>query len=256
MGEKNFCEMCHILENIPYMMVVRGNPPEGSFTTRYVPDWKILPQGRKPTMDAREKLRLLVATINASAWIPNNVGERLMAKQVTMAAGAKFEFKTGKVGGETKYAWDEWLNGDLLMIEQSIGRKDEKGTVVEVSEKRDYELDTDFMPPKLKTAARRRYRVVEISRKDADGNKLVQALIIRSRELTPDEKIAEDKLRAKEKVERKAKLAKEAAASNAVNGEQHAVSENPLGDNNVPDQPSEVTPAVSEEPKPAPRRRK
>ena len=193
-------------------------------------------------MDAAEKLRYLVATINASAWIPNSVGERLMAKQVQMAAGAKFQFRSGKSEGEQKYAWDEWLNGDLLMIEQSIGEKDEKGTVVKVREKRDYDVNTDAMPGKLKSAARRRKRVVEISRVDADGQKLVNALIIRSREMTPDEEAAEMKLREKEKEERKAKLAAAVAADNAAVSNGEPTSEEPTSE--------------EQKPAPAPRRRK
>lgn len=169
-------------------------------------------------MDSAERLRRLVAVINASAWIPNNVGERLMAKQVKLAAGQSFAFSSGR-DTESDYKWDEWLNGDLLLLEQHVGEKDEKGTVTKIREKRDYAVNTDAMPGKLRSAARRRFRVVEISRKDAMGEKLVDSLIIRSREMTPDEKIAEKKLREEEKAERKAKAKKDAEENNAkLNG--------------------------------------
>jgi hypothetical protein len=123
-----------------------------------------------------------------------------MAKPIKLKKGVEFDFATA--GKQAKYPWDEWFNGDLLMLERSTFNAD--GTI---AEKKDYEVETDAMPPKLKTAARRRYKVVQISRRDANGDKLVDALIIRARDMTADERTAEDLQRAEEKAARKAKKA-------------------------------------------------
>ncbi len=91
------------------------------------------------------------------------------------------------------------------------------GTVTEIEPhgKRDYEVQTDAMPAKLKTAGRRRYKVVQISRLDADGHKLQGALIIKARDMTAEERQAEGLLRAEEKT---AFAEKKAAAKAATNG--------------------------------------
>lgn len=164
-----------------------------------------------------ETFEQLVARVNANAWIPVNPEEVLMAKQVKLPKGVsafKFEKSTG--GGEAKYQWADWLNGDLLMIEQSEGKKDEKGTVVEVTVKKDYEAPTNHMTSKLRVAARKRYKIVQISRKGYDGKKLGDALIIQARDMTPDEKVAEDLLRAEEKAAKEKKAAEEKAAANGT----------------------------------------
>jgi hypothetical protein len=126
-----------------------------------------------------------------------------MARQIKLKRGEEFKFSTS--GPATRYPWDEWFNGDLLLLEQSEGTKDEKGTVTTVTTKKDYEVDTDAMPPKIKTAACRRYKVVQVSRRDADGNKLVNSLIIKARDMTDDERTAEDIKRAEEKAARAGK---------------------------------------------------
>ena len=56
-----------------------------------------------------------------------------MAQKIKLAKGREFTFKAPSKGGSSKFAWDEWLNGDLLMIEQSEGDKDEKGNTVEAT---------------------------------------------------------------------------------------------------------------------------
>lgn len=96
-------------------------------------------------------------------------------------------------GGATKYPWDDWFSGDLLLLEKSTD-----------GEKKDFDVDVDFMPPIIKTAARRRYKVCQISRYDADGKRLVDSLIIRARDMTADERAAEDLRRAEEKAARAA----------------------------------------------------
>lgn len=144
-----------------------------------------------------ESFEQLVARVNGLAFIPpaDPTGVRTMAKQVKLAKGKEFNFNVAKTG--TKYPWDEWFSGHLLMLERSDCDADCNVT----GEKRDYEVETDAMPPKLKTAARRRYKVVQVSRRDADGNKLANALIIKARDMTPEERQDEDILRAEEKVE-------------------------------------------------------
>lgn len=165
-----------------------------------------------------ESFEAMVARIKASACFP--YGVPIMPKPIKLGKGKEFAFARTKGAAQAKYAWDEWFNPDpkhfpngLVLLEQSEGKKDEKGNVVEVKVKKDYEVSTDSMPGKIKFAGRKRYKVVEISRRDADGAKLVDSLIIRARDMTPDEKVAEDKLRAEEKVRDDARRKKNAAAA-------------------------------------------
>ena len=138
-----------------------------------------------------------------------------MAKELKLGKGKDFTFPApGKGGGEAKYPWDAWLDGKLLLLEQSEGTVNEKGTVEAITAKKDYEVDTNGMIPKLKSAARRRYKVVQISRLDAEGKKLRNALIIRARDMTPSERDDEDLLRVEEKDANDArKRARKAATS-------------------------------------------
>jgi hypothetical protein len=124
-----------------------------------------------------------------------------MAKELKLKKGQEFTFARSQA---SKYPWDDWFNGSLLLLERSDVNGD--GDVDVNGEKRDYEVDTDAMAPKLKTAARRRYKVVQISRRDADGNKLENALIIRARTMDASERGAEYLLRAEEKDARKAAI--------------------------------------------------
>ena len=174
----------------------------------------------------RETFEQMIARVNANAFIPTNWSPT-MAKPVKLGKGREFTFKVAKGGGESKYDWDAWLNGDLLLLEQSTGDKDEKGTVIAIDTKKDYEVDTDAMPPKLKTAGRRRYKVVQISRMDADGHRLAGAIIIKARDMDDGERTAEDLKRAEEK---DAAIARRAASSNGHagnNASQHTVTEEP-----------------------------
>lgn len=127
-----------------------------------------------------------------------------MATKVKLGKGKEFEFRPSRVGGfAAKYPWDEWFNGDLLLLERSEGPANDKGTVEHPTTARDYGVPQNAMPPKIHTAARRRYKVVQISRVDADGVRLANhGLIIKARDMTPDERSAEDLLRAEEKAER------------------------------------------------------
>lgn len=121
-----------------------------------------------------------------------------MAKPVKLKKGQEFVFKAATGGAQQgKYPWDEWLNGELQLIERSD--VNEKGELVEGGVKRDFEVDIDAMPGKLKKAARMRYKVCQISRLDADGKKLENGLIIRARPMTNEEKVTEDETRAEEK---------------------------------------------------------
>lgn len=163
----------------------------------------------------RETLEQLVARINASAYIPPvplDKRKRVMAKQVKMAKGKEFTFKSaGSAGTPAKYPWDAWFNGDLLLLEKDTVDAEGKTT-----HKKDYDVPTNSMPGKIKSAARKRYKIVQISRLDADGNKLGDALIIRARDMTAEERQAEDVLRAEEKAERKAAAAAESNGSDTA----------------------------------------
>jgi hypothetical protein len=138
-----------------------------------------------------------------------------MPKAIKLGKNKEFNFATS-AAAVSKYPWDDWFNGQLLLLEQSEGTKDDKGTVTAITEKKDYEVATDAMPAKLKTAARRRYKVVQISRKDADGNRLQDSLIIRARDMTDEERQAEDLLRAEEKAELAARRTKAGNDGNAA----------------------------------------
>ena len=129
-----------------------------------------------------------------------------MAKPVKLAKGKEFHFPTSRSGKASKYPWDEWFNPDpnkyasgLVMLEQSTGEKDEKGNVISVEDKLDYEVSTEQMVIKIKGAARKRYKVVQVSRHDVDGNLLDGAVIIKTRDMTEDEREAEDIYRAEKK---------------------------------------------------------
>lgn len=136
-----------------------------------------------------------------------------MAKHVKVRGGKEFVFKEVK-GFQSRYPWEEWLKGDLLQIEQSAGTKDEDGRVTEVSKKNDFEVTPDEMVGKLRGAARRRFKVVKISKVDQDGKLLEDSLIIQARDMTPEEKESEKARRAGRKAKRlEKKRAKKELAS-------------------------------------------
>lgn len=116
-----------------------------------------------------------------------------MAKPIKLAKNKEFTFKSGGGGTASKYDWNSWFDGQLWQL-----------TKTTEAEKGDFDVDVDAMPPKIKTAARRRYKVVQISRLDADGVKLTDAVIIKARDMTPEEHTAEDLKRAEEKAARAA----------------------------------------------------
>lgn len=144
-----------------------------------------------------DQLERLVARLNAGAYLPPlPKEENTMAKAVKLPKGKEFTFT--KTAASGKYPWDAWLNGDLLLLERSTFEADGKT----VAEKKDFEVDTDAMVAKLKTAAKRRYKVAQVSKKDAEGAKLENALIIKGRDMTAEEKVAEDLRRAEQKAAR------------------------------------------------------
>jgi hypothetical protein len=114
--------------------------------------------------------------------IRNNASARGLRVQPTDKGTEILIEVRGAVGGGTKYPWAEWFNGTLRLIE--------KGT--------DYTVETDKIPGKVKNAARRLYKIVQISRRDADDNKLADSLIIRARDMTAAERVAEDLRRAEQ----------------------------------------------------------
>lgn len=108
----------------------------------------------------------------------------------------KFEFKSAK-SASSKYPWDTWLNGEINVLFKG----------------EDFELETDAMPPKIKTAARRRYKTVKISTRDHNGNKLTDCLVIQAFDMTDEERQTEDIKRAEEKDRRTAEREAEKAAA-------------------------------------------
>lgn len=183
----------------------------------------------------RETLEQMIARANAGGFVPTQdptafEGVKVMAQKIKMPKNKEFHFQPAGKTTPSKYPWDEWFNGDLLLLERSEGTEDDKGTVVDVTEKKDFEVSVDSMPAKIKTAARRRYKVVQISRRDADGNKLDNALIIRARDMTADERTAEDLLRAEEKEAMRAKRGKGQAEANGQPAGTSATDDHPETD--------------------------
>ncbi len=113
-------------------------------------------------------------------------------KQIKLPKGKAFEFK--KATTTSKYAWDSYFDGNVNMLTKT--KVDEAGAVTEAG---DYTVETDAMLPKIKTAARRRYKVVQTSRFDHEGKRLEDAIILQARDMNDDEKAAEDLKRAEEK---------------------------------------------------------
>ncbi len=108
--------------------------------------------------------------------------------------------------GATRYPWDEWfapeLNEEGTQVHED-GRSplwllERDVTVDEKIQERDFDVKVEAMPKKLETAARERYKVVQYSFNDPDGNKLIDSLIIQARDMTADERSAEDLRRAKQ----------------------------------------------------------
>lgn len=147
-----------------------------------------------------------VARVNASGFLPtDNEGSKIMATKLKLGKGKEFHFEERAVGGVPKYPWDEWFDGNLYLIERSVGPENEKGTIVVPTEAKDFGVSVNAMVPKIHTAARRRFKVCQISRKDQDGNRLKDALIIKARDMSDEERAAEEQLRAEEKEAAKAK---------------------------------------------------
>lgn len=114
-------------------------------------------------------------------------------------------------GGATKYPWDEWFapehNKDGEQVHEDgsspLWELERDVTVDGKVQKRDFDVKVEAMPAKIKRAARCRYKIVQISRFDPDGNKLADSLIIKARDMTTEERVAEDLRRAQEKAARR-----------------------------------------------------
>lgn len=143
-----------------------------------------------------------------------------MAKLVKVPKNKEFHFRPSTRGNVSKYNWDEWFDGQTWMLEQSKGEKDSTDTVVVVEEKGDYDIPTAWMPGKLKLAARKKYKVVQVSRFDANGDKLQDAVIIRARDMSEEERAQEDALRAEEEEKKAVKRAEKRAEKAAKNGQE------------------------------------
>lgn len=163
----------------------------------------------------------LTMIVNGAINVPvHHEEETVMAKLVKVPKGKEFQFKPSRSGGGNgKYNWDEWLNGQTWMLEQSVGDKNDIGGVENVTEKRDYDIPTNYMPAKLKLAARKQYKVVQISRTDIDGERLKDALIIKARDMDADERAGEDLLRAEEKSQAEAKKASKSKKDKSAGSE-------------------------------------
>lgn len=146
-----------------------------------------------------------------------------MAKQVKLPKGVE-TFNFGATGsGAVKYPWGEWFSGELLEIERSVPTDEpdavnDKGTIVKIKTKGDYEVPTGAMLPKTKTAARARYKVCGMSRVDAKGKRLKDSIIIQARDMTPEERIAEDAQRVLDKMRANMKVGDRIVTSTGITG--------------------------------------
>lgn len=144
-----------------------------------------------------------------------------MAKQIELPKD--FTPRDSQTGGGLKYPWDDWFNNQPWIIERSDGPESEVGSVIEGREtvRRDYNVPIEGMPPKLKTAARRRYKVFTVLQRTdpahKDGRKLPNGgYCIQTRDMTVAERKEEDALREEEKKELKKKLLAKRNASKPV----------------------------------------
>lgn len=143
-----------------------------------------------------------------------------MAKPVKLGKGKVFTFKSA--GSKSKYPWDKLCNpdedkfpGGLVLLEQDEGEKDPKtGTVVNVTKKNDFNMTVDLMINRVRVESRKRYKVAQFSRYDADGNRLENSFIYKVRDMTFDEKHIEDVRRSEVKLRKiREKEAEEAEAN-------------------------------------------
>jgi hypothetical protein len=151
-----------------------------------------------------------------------------MATKISVKKGKEFTFdEPSKRGQESKYPWAEWFNGDILLLEQSVGASDDDydkwGTLTgTIAEKKDFEASMSAMMYKIKQAARRLYKVVQTRRKDVDGKHMPYGIIIKARDMSDEERAAEDRQRVIDKAEKLAKLKAKANGNGAseVNDEE------------------------------------
>lgn len=124
------------------------------------------------------------------------------------AKGFEFRFASGQNRSgafAAKYPWDEWFDGELWLLERHDGPANNKGTIEQPTTVRDYGVPVDAMFPKTKTAARHRYKIVQLSKRGDDGQLLPNGgIYVKAREMTADERAEEDMLRAEEKAAKKA----------------------------------------------------
>jgi hypothetical protein len=99
-----------------------------------------------------------------------------------MKALKKFEFKETRQA--SKYPWDKLLDGGIYQMTQAEDFPD-VGNI-------------DHMPPKIKHAARRRYKTVKVQIDRENMTVVVQAF-----DMTTEQRAAEDAKRAEEKAKRK-----------------------------------------------------
>jgi hypothetical protein len=170
----------------------------------------------------RESLEDMVARINRNSFIPPPQKETRIMKTVKMSKKQLDAIESHNVrsgGGFTaKYPWEDFFNGELNLLERHDGPENDKGTIEDdkATVRRDYGVPNDGMLPKIKTAARARYLVCAIYRKDADGKRLVNSMYVRARPMTAEERTAEDLLRAEERADREYYDRVELDAANAA----------------------------------------
>lgn len=161
-----------------------------------------------------ETLEQLVARLNAGAYLPPLPPEIRGRRSPTMREfklpkGAKLQ-KSAGAAVASRYDWDGILNGRLNLIERSDVNTD--GELVAGGQKRDFEVERDAMPGKIKKAARGRYKEVDIYKRDHTGAKLENdGLLVQARDMTDAERAGEDLLRAEEREEAKERRTKDKA---------------------------------------------
>lgn len=98
----------------------------------------------------------------------------------------KFEFKAA--ASRAKYPWDTWFDGRIHGLTQAEDFPDIG--------------DINHMVPKIRTAAKNRYKTVKVQIDKTDETSPM--VVLQATDMTTEERAAEDARRAEEKAKRKA----------------------------------------------------
>ena len=111
-----------------------------------------------------------------------------MAEKITLAEGEVFAFSTGG-SRASNYPWDQWFDGGIWEISAAEwGMTD--------TDRGPAKVDRQGFKLKARSAAWRRDVVVEFSDKDRWGHPLTDSVVLRARDMSPDELVENERRRA------------------------------------------------------------